>query len=441
MLEIEEGKVRAIASKVLERGMSAASLVINNRCNLACSHCYIYEPERKSGKPSEFFRKIGPKEFSKETALEISKDLKGLVYLVTMPAMEPFLSAESTETSLAIAQELSDRSSISIITNATMVPYWLDERKVKDLSDSVEFLSVSLEGGKNLHDKIRGEGNFDRAVKGIEHLINLGYSGERITLQTCIQPSLQDPFQQAYDILRLCQDLKVGKASFTAFISPTLSNAPDARDVINHQETFMQLFRALNKAEEIGIKDKLISIYGTYESPAAVVALNKQIAELVKINPKARVEFNAFETSYFLRHPDFRNLDVRLEVAPLSIEVPCYPRIATSSDPRKLINITDSDKPLPQGAHITRCFAYQVDEAPIADWIPGLFPYIEKRLVQSGNELVKTLPIPKADELICVDPNQPRTKKEYFEEVFIQSLRYNLQKTALLEQTYGKLKE
>ena len=434
----DETEVRKTASKVLERGMTAASIIINNRCNLACSHCYIYEPERQTGEKSQFFRQINSKEFSRDTALAITRDLKGLAYLITMPAMEPFLSKESTGTALAVAKESSERSSVSIITNATMAPFWLDEWRVKELTDYVEFLSVSIEGRRNLHDQIRGKGNFDRAIRGIEHLVNLGYPGERITLQSCIQPTLNDPFQQAYDVLEIAEALKVGKASFTAFISPTLSTIPSIEDVKKHEEAFGETFRALKRAEEKGIKEKLISIYGTYESPAAVVALNNIIRSLKDKHPSSKVEFNAFETSYFLRHPEFKGIDVRLEVAPLSVEVPCYPRISASST-KGLINITDAERPQSQGAHITRCFAYQVDETPIADWMPGLFPYVEKRLSQSGKKLTHTLSIPDINESIHVDPTQPRTRNEYFEEVLKESIRYNLQKTAFLNQVYKKL--
>lgn len=438
-LALSERETRETVAKVLERGMSAASLVINNRCNLKCTHCYIYEPERQTGSPSQFYRKIDPRAFDRNRALAIARDLRGLAYLVTMPAMEPFLSRESTETTLAVAQELSERAAISIITNGTTVSHWLDEKGVKALTDSVEFLSVSIEGGKQLHDKIRGEGNFDRAIKGIEHLINLGYPGERITLQSCIQPSLHNPFQQTYDVLEIADSLGVGKASFTAYISPLLSNIPSTGDLRNHEETFKEVIEALRRAEEKGIKQKLVTLYGTYESPAAVVALNKVIRSLRDRYSKAEVKFNAFETSYYMQHPEFRGLDVRLEVAPLSVEIPCYPRISASSLTGKPINITDTDCPILQGAHITRCFGYQVDETPIADWVPGLFQFMERRLVQNGAELARTLSIPLPDEIIHVDLEKPKTEREYFEEVLRESVRYNLQKTNFLRQTYETL--
>ena len=71
--------------------------------------------------------------------------------------------------------------------------------------------------------------------------------------------------------------------------------------------------------------------------------------------------------------------------------------------------------------------------------MPGLFPYVEKRLSQSGKKLTHTLSIPDINESIHVDPTQPRTRNEYFEEVLKESIRYNLQKTAFLNQVYKKL--
>jgi len=437
MPDFDEAEIRKTASRVLKRGITAASIIVNNRCNLACKHCYIFEPERK-GKSSKFFRQIPKDNFNWETAGAISDDLEGLVYLVTMPAMEPFLDQSSTYSTLEVAKRASKRAAVSIITNGTMLPILINKEEVIQLARNVEFISVSLEGGKDLHDKIRGNGNFDRAIKGIEYITKLGYPGERITLQSCIQPSLQNPFQQAYDVLEIADALKVGKASFTAYINPTLSTEPSIEDVRKHEETFKEVLNALKQAENKGIKEKLISIYGTYESPAAVVALNHQIKKLIEEHPESKVEFNAFETSYYLRHPEFKSLDVRLEVAPLSVEIPCYPRIAASRS-EELINIIDSDKPFYQGAHITRCFGYQVDETPIADWISGLFHYIERRLNESGEELAHNIKIPSLTEIIHVDPKQPRTQQEYHEEVLQQSIRYNLQKTAFLNQTYKRL--
>ena len=52
---------------------------------------------------------------------------------------------------------------------------------------------------------------------------------------------------------------------------------------------------------------------------------------------------------------------------------------------------------------------------------------------------MKNTKIPGPDEIIHIDLDKPRTKREYFDEVFKESIRYNLQKTAFLKEVYTDL--
>ena len=60
---------------------------------------------------------------------------------------------------------------VNIITNG----FLFREDLIKDLKDvNIESVSVSLDGPKEVHDKYRQEGSFDRAIKAIETLLSAG---------------------------------------------------------------------------------------------------------------------------------------------------------------------------------------------------------------------------------------------------------------------------
>lgn len=121
-------------------------LQLTHRCNLRCRHCYLGPPR--------------PEELDFAAALAITRefaDLGGLRLLISggEPLLYPALQKFIEETNELRLRRV-------LLTNGTLltkdVARWL----------RVEEVQVSLDGWRRGHDRLRGEGSFDRALLGIE---------------------------------------------------------------------------------------------------------------------------------------------------------------------------------------------------------------------------------------------------------------------------------
>lgn len=130
---------------------------ITNRCNLRCKHCYI-ENYIKDLSLKEFifyFNKIE----------NYIKDKKGIIN-VAITGGEPLVNLEWMD----IIQYLRNRDivgEIVLFTNGT-----LNDQKSIDFINKIGITSVqvSLDGIPEIHDQIRGKGNFERAINGIQKI-------------------------------------------------------------------------------------------------------------------------------------------------------------------------------------------------------------------------------------------------------------------------------
>lgn len=124
-------------------------------CNIKCDHC-IY-----SCGPSK-----GDSELDKETVFEFFEELaqRG-VNLVAFSGGEPF----SVDYFIDLLQKLTDLGMhAKINTNGTLIT----EDVANQLDDLNVFgVRVSIDGpNAELHDRRRGQGNFERSMEGLEHL-------------------------------------------------------------------------------------------------------------------------------------------------------------------------------------------------------------------------------------------------------------------------------
>lgn len=91
---------------------------------------------------------------------------------------------------------------LAILTNGTLI----DEetaKKIKELSPV--FVQVSLDGIKESHDKVRGEGNFDKALWGID---NLKRHGVRVLVSFTAQ---KDNYRDFSKLAKVCRKHSVDK--------------------------------------------------------------------------------------------------------------------------------------------------------------------------------------------------------------------------------------
>lgn len=130
-------------------------------CNLRCKHCLV-----SAGKALE--HELTTEEMKKlvDEAIELG------VKRFYITGGEPFIKEDIFEIIRYIIKE-KDKELI-IQTNATL----FDDKKILALKEFVSpklTLQVSLEGpNAEIHDKLRGEGSFDKAVEGMNRLVDIG---------------------------------------------------------------------------------------------------------------------------------------------------------------------------------------------------------------------------------------------------------------------------
>jgi radical SAM protein with 4Fe4S-binding SPASM domain len=125
-------------------------LHVTERCNLNCRHCYLGSKESVDL----------PLPLAKEAVREFSKI--GLKLLITggEPLLYPHLWGL-----LRYARKYPIR--VEVLSNGTLVTPSL----AAGLARYVDCVQISLDGLRRGHDLIRGEGAFERAIQGIQHLV------------------------------------------------------------------------------------------------------------------------------------------------------------------------------------------------------------------------------------------------------------------------------
>lgn len=137
--------------------LQGAYIELTSKCNLRCLHCY-----NEFGVLKDLFS-------MKEYKNVLDSLPEGKETAVTLSGGEPLLHPQIWE----FISEL-DKKAFGkklMITNATLItPEIANRIKEHDIS-----IQVSLNGScAETHDKLCGKGNFERTMKGMEHLINAG---------------------------------------------------------------------------------------------------------------------------------------------------------------------------------------------------------------------------------------------------------------------------
>ncbi len=147
---------------------------ITHRCNLECIYCYA-TPVHSKG---EFL--------NTQEVKKILKNLKnGEVSFVILSGGEPLIR----EDIFPILRYSASLFPTILLTNATLI--------TKDVARKISYISnlsirVSIDGAtKEKNDPLRGEGSFEKTLKGIENLISCGL-GEKISLASTITSINED---------------------------------------------------------------------------------------------------------------------------------------------------------------------------------------------------------------------------------------------------------
>ena len=160
----------SVEKRVYSRSMTSMLLQwhITEQCNLRCFHCYQEDsPVEEAG----FREWLDVVEQFKVLLQELSErgPARRVAGHVAVTGGEPFLHTEFPKLLefLAARKEFT----FSILTNGTLLDgntsRWL--ARLKPL-----FVQVSIDGGRNTHDQLRGPDSFERAVSGIQELVKAG---------------------------------------------------------------------------------------------------------------------------------------------------------------------------------------------------------------------------------------------------------------------------
>ncbi|RQZ50941.1 radical SAM protein [Burkholderia sp. Bp9099] len=149
----------------LEPHFDMVLLLMTNRCNLTCKHCYV------SSSP------LGDFGLERADLLrivdEIVDSLAGT--RLTLSGGEPLARRDDALATLSYA---SGRLPLLLLTNGTLITSDLARRlgAIEDLT-----IRVSLDGPNAItHDLMRGAGSFHRLMRGIKTLLDAGFSPQRL---------------------------------------------------------------------------------------------------------------------------------------------------------------------------------------------------------------------------------------------------------------------
>ena len=163
---------------------------ITHLCNLRCKHCY--QEEYNNHMPKEDFYNYLDKfcDYIKE---------KNVYPQINLTGGEPLLHPNFFE----FATEIRKRNiRLGILTNGTMI----NEEVAKKISElNPVMVQVSLDGIKETHDDIRGNGNFDKALIGVDNLKKFGVKVlVSFTAQKC-------NYKDYPELVKVCKKHKVDK--------------------------------------------------------------------------------------------------------------------------------------------------------------------------------------------------------------------------------------
>jgi len=209
---------------------------ITERCNLRCAHCY---QEGYSGMELGFNELLGVFGQFKDLLNSWNSNSKRPVRgHITVTGGEPFLREDFLDL-LDLFSTHRDQLSFAVLTNGTHI----DAKMARYLKGvGIGFVQVSIDGSRETHDRIRGEGSFDRTVAAIGHLV-------KAKVRTLISFTAQTGnFREFPDVARLGRRLGVSRVWADRFIPEGKGGSNQETEVLTPLET-KEFFKIMERAE------------------------------------------------------------------------------------------------------------------------------------------------------------------------------------------------
>lgn len=172
---------------------------ITHRCNLRCSHCYQDDYSAFSS------RKSLEAVLNQYSRLLEEYGFKGYLNITGgEPLAHPDL--------FWLLEEAGNRGiTTAVLTNGTLI----GRREAAELKRlDVDYVQVSLDGLRETHDKIRGEGSFDLAIRGIREL---KAQGIYVTIAFTAQ---RENYKELNRLADFCNNLGADKLWFDRVVIP-----------------------------------------------------------------------------------------------------------------------------------------------------------------------------------------------------------------------------
>lgn len=221
---------------------------ITERCNLRCAHCY--QSSFTGDDPGhaeilsilEQFRELLVSWNRRKAPAQVRGHL-------TVTGGEPFLRPDFMDL-LQTFSSHRELFSFAVLTNGSLI----DGAVASQLGKlKPAFVQVSIEGARETHDRIRGEGAFEMAVSGVRRLVK---EGVRTFISFTAHGENYLEFPAVADISRR---LKVARVWADRFIPPPSGGSParDARTprTLTPSET-LHFFRLMRQARDDAKKDR-----------------------------------------------------------------------------------------------------------------------------------------------------------------------------------------
>ena len=172
---------------------------VNDACNLRCSHCYHGLKVVKEN-PITLQRLF--------TDIEELKQVLGSEYDITicLSGGEVFLRKDLRE---LVLQIILRGHATFLLTNGTLVT----PEKAEDLLiRGVRMARISFDGGTaEIHDAIRGKGQFDKSIEGVKTFIA---AGQQVTLSQTLMQGHNDSPEQLKTLFEMARREGISKLNF-----------------------------------------------------------------------------------------------------------------------------------------------------------------------------------------------------------------------------------
>ena len=182
-----------IRSNYFFKGPTSVDIEVTNRCNLKCKMCWFHGENGIGDRYRD-------SEMTTEEILELINQLAAYRSHVYFGGGEPFIR----EDFLAILAHVKSLAlPISFTTNGTL----LDTNKIEKITElGVDEINVSIDGPEELHDKLRGQGNFKKVMSNVQYLLECKKRKrlERplITVNITVSPLVVGHLKETIDAIR-----------------------------------------------------------------------------------------------------------------------------------------------------------------------------------------------------------------------------------------------